>query len=55
MPGLIRPDALWLVVEPVDVRPGDRLLALTAEQWRWRVAGVDWQRRAVPPPAGATR
>ncbi|MFM8442677.1 MAG: IS66 family insertion sequence element accessory protein TnpB [Methylococcus sp.] len=114
MSGLIRPDALWLVVEPVDIRrgveglslhvqqtlgadpcdgsaylfrnrrgtrlklliwdgngvwlcqrrlhrghfawprPGDRLLALTAEQWRWLIAGVDWQRCAVPPPAGAT-
>lgn len=114
MPGLIRTDALWLVVEPVDLRRGVdglsayvqqplgadpfngsadlfrnqrgtrikllvwdgngvwlcqrrlhrgqfawlqrgvRLLALTPEQWRWLIAGVDWQRCAVPPPAGAT-
>ena len=113
MPELIQPDALWLAVDPVDMRrgvdglscyvqqalgadpcdgsaylfrnrrgtclkllvwdgngvwlcqrrlhrgqfawptPGDRLLPLSAEQWRWLIAGVDWQRCTVPPPAGA--
>ncbi len=33
-------------------RPGDPVFALTAEQWQWLVAGVDWQRLTAVPPAG---
>jgi transposase len=29
----------------------DPVFALTAAQWRWLIAGVDWQRRDVPAPA----
>ena len=34
-------------------RPGEALFSLTAEQWQWLVAGVDWQRLDAPPPAGS--
>ncbi|WP_291992154.1 IS66 family insertion sequence element accessory protein TnpB [Candidatus Accumulibacter sp. ACC003] len=30
---------------------GDPVCALTAAQWRWLIAGVDWQRRDAPAPA----
>lgn len=33
-------------------QPGDPVFALTAEQWQWLVAGVDWQRLTALPPAG---
>jgi transposase len=26
----------------------DPVFALTAAQWRWLIAGVDWQRRDAP-------
>ncbi len=29
----------------------DPVFALSAAQWRWLVAGVDWQRRDAPAPA----
>jgi transposase len=29
----------------------DPVFALTAAQWRWLIAGVDWQRRDAPAPA----
>jgi len=29
----------------------DPVFALTAAQWRWLTAGVDWQRRDAPAPA----
>jgi hypothetical protein len=32
MPGLIRPDALWRVVEPVDIRRGVEGLSLHVQQ-----------------------
>lgn len=34
-------------------RPGDSRFAVTPEQWQWLIAGVDWQRLAAVPPAGA--
>lgn len=30
---------------------GDSTWELSAEQWQWLVAGVDWQRLSAPPPA----
>jgi len=33
--------------------PGDSRFAVTPEQWQWLIAGVDWQRLAAVPPAGA--
>ena len=29
----------------------DAVFALTPAQWRWLIAGVDWQRRDAPAPA----
>ncbi|MEF8738643.1 MAG: IS66 family insertion sequence element accessory protein TnpB [Candidatus Accumulibacter necessarius] len=29
----------------------DPVFALTAAQWRWLIAGVDWPRRDAPAPA----
>ena len=29
----------------------DPVFALTPAQWRWLIAGVDWQRRDAPAPA----
>lgn len=29
----------------------DAVCTLDAEQWRWLVSGVDWQRLSVPAPA----
>lgn len=31
-------------------KPGDRICTLSAEQWKWLVTGVDWQRLDAPPP-----
>jgi len=30
---------------------GDAVFALTQAQWRWLVAGVDWQRLSAQPQA----
>ncbi|MDN2783547.1 IS66 family insertion sequence element accessory protein TnpB, partial [Campylobacter jejuni] len=32
-------------------QPGERCWQLSAEQWQWRVMGVDWQRLSVQAPA----
>jgi len=32
-------------------KPGELSWQLTAEQWQWLVAGVDWQRLSAPAPA----
>jgi transposase len=32
-------------------QPGEPRFLLTAAQWDWLVAGVDWQRLSAPPPA----
>jgi len=53
---------VWLVVEAIDMRVGidghftwpsvdTPVCTLTAAQWQWLVAGVDWQRLEAPPPA----
>lgn len=31
-------------------KPGETCWQLTAEQWQWLVAGVDWQRLSAPAP-----
>jgi transposase len=31
--------------------PGDTLFQMSAEQWRWLTAGVDWQRLSATPAA----
>lgn len=30
--------------------PGETVCSLTAEQWRWLIAGVEWQRLSALPP-----
>ena len=32
-------------------RQEDTLYQMSAEQWRWLITGVDWQRLCAPPPA----
>ena len=29
----------------------DTMCVLAAQQWKWLVAGVDWQRLSAPPPS----
>lgn len=33
--------------------PGERVWTLSAEQFAWLCAGVDWQRLSIAPMAGA--
>lgn len=32
-------------------RGGDRCFSISQAQWQWLIAGVDWQRLSVLPPA----
>jgi transposase len=32
-------------------KAGDRCFSMTAAQWKWLVAGVDWRRLSSEPPA----
>jgi transposase len=32
-------------------QPGEACWHMSAEQWQWLVAGVDWQRLSAPAPA----
>lgn len=56
---MIRPDQIYCVVEPVDMRRGafiwpshdDRCWVMTQAQWDWLIKGVDWQRLTVQAPA----
>jgi transposase len=32
-------------------RHGDRCFSISQAQWQWLIAGVDWQRLSVLPPA----
>ena len=32
-------------------RPGETLHRMSADEWKWLTAGVDWQRLSAAPPA----
>lgn len=50
---------VWLAVRRLHhgrfqwPRPGDTVWTLSADQWAWLCAGVEWQRLSIAPMAGA--